>query len=200
MGRIAVGLAVLALALGGCGGGASQPVSSQGPAASPTEGEATLLAGLRLDLNGRCQPMRDGLPATAIAGLDCTPDDSSIASARIYLFNRASEMLGAYAAILDTNGVELRVDRPGLSTSEGSYWPGPDTEAEPSEGRNARWLDDTGHGHYLATVVPYVVLDVAGTDANVDALYGWAWRGNLDVPGDPTVWRDGTPVDPNGKG
>jgi hypothetical protein len=196
---IALGLmTLLALAVAGCGG--TPAASATEPAATPTAGEATLLAGMRLDLEGSCRPLRSGLPATALAGLECVPADAAIGAARVYLFNRGSEMLAAYVAILDDEGIALRVDLSSLSTSEGPYWPGPDTPAEPSEARNARWLDDTGHGHYLATALPFVLLDVTGTDANVDALYRWTWRGNQDVPGGPTLWRESGPTDPNGKG
>ena len=42
--------------------------------------------------------------------------------------------------------------------------------------------------------------EAAGTDANVNALYNWAWRGNRDVPGAPTVWSADGPRSPEGKG
>jgi len=30
---------------------------------------------------------------------------------------------------------------------------------------------------------------ILGTGKDLAALHKWAWRGNQDVPGSPTVWR-----------
>jgi hypothetical protein len=193
---LACGLLVILIV--GCGG--SPTATPTASSAGPTEGEATLLAGLRLDLADACFPVRMELPDGAIAGLECVPQDTAIDDARVYLFNRQADMLDAYLAIVDAQGLTPRTELPGLARSEGSYWPG-DGPGEPlSTGRNASWLDDAGHGHYLATAPPFVVFLVDGTDANSDALRQWAWRGNQDVPGGPTVWQEGSPVNPNGKG
>ncbi len=198
----AVSVALLVVTMAACGGSpaAATPTPAPTPAAAPTEGEATLLAGMRLDLAGACQALRSDLPAGVIAALDCHPADTAVADARLYLFDRQADMLDAYLAIVDAQGLAPRTELPGLARSEGSYWPG-DGPGEPlSAGRNANWLDDAGHAHYLATALPFVLVEVDGTDANGDALWQWAWRGNQDVPGAPTVWREGSPVDPNGKG
>jgi hypothetical protein len=195
---------VLALSISGCG---AAPGASTGaldspaiaPDATPTQAEATLFEGIRLDLqDGACRPLRTGLPEHAIAGVECRPEDVAIEVARAYLFNRDEETITAYLGRIEAEGIEPGVDRPQDSISESSYWPEP--AGLMNDGRHAHWLDDAGHGHYLATSMPFVLLDVTGTDANVDVLYSWAWRGNQDVPGAPTLWRESGPTDPNGKG
>jgi hypothetical protein len=186
-------------AVAACGG--SPVVSPTGAIDSPTAGEATLLAGVRLDLqDGGCQPLRIDLPPPALAGLVCRPLDEVVAEARIYLFNRQEELLEAYLVILEAHGVTARVQADGLPFGESSYVPGDDPAGPLAATRHGHWVDEGGKGHYLATEPPFVLIAVDGTNANVELLYGWAWRGNEDVPGAPTLWRESGPADPNAKG
>jgi hypothetical protein len=189
---------LLAVVLASCGGGGS--IATPEPTeVTPTTAELTLLGGMRLDLAERCRPLREDLPEGAIAGLECAPADTAIGVAQVYLFNTVDEMLARYVALLAEAGVEPRTEGSGLAFGEAAYVPGDDPGGPLTETRHGHFVDPTGHGHYLATQPPFVLLAVTGTDANVDALYDWAWRGNQDVPGAPTLWRE-SPVNPEGKG
>jgi hypothetical protein len=190
----------LGLAAAGCGGSVAASPTGTGLVDAPTEAEATLLAGMRLDLEGACQPLRRELPANAIAGLECRSQDVGVSGARIYLFNRQEELLEAYLVILEAHGVTPRVQADGLPFGESSYVPGDDPAGPLAATRHGHWVDEGGKGHYLATEPPFVLIAVDGTNANVELLYGWAWRGNEDVPGAPTLWRESGPADPNAKG
>ncbi|HEX5589276.1 MAG TPA: hypothetical protein VFX65_03170 [Candidatus Limnocylindrales bacterium] len=187
---------LVALAIGACGPAGSGGAAS-GPAGTATAGEIELAANVRLDLQGRCEPLRDGLPENALAAIRCHPEDVAIADVRLYLFNRPAETMAAYFAAIDAVGLEPRTDGHGLPFGEDSYIPEP--EGPLSEYRMGWWVDDDGHGQLVVASPPYVVFHVTGSDANVDALHPWAWRGNQDVPGGPTVWRETGPADPNAK-
>ena len=175
------------------------PSAAASSIATPTPAEATLLDGMRLDLKGACRPLRSGLPANAIAGLDCRPSDPTVADLHVLLFDRDSDLVTAYLAIVGAQGITLRTNLDSLATSEGSYQPGDDPAGPMADTRHAHWLDDSGHARYLATEPPFVLLDVTGTGPDVNGLYRWAWRGVQDVPGAPNVWIEGHPADPNAK-
>ncbi len=207
-----VALAV-SMALAGCSGSrpssstsaaASTPAGSSTPSASTgapslAPGDATLLDGIRLDLKAACQPLRSGLPANAIAGLECRPRDPSVAGLQVFLFNRDAELLTAYLAIVSAQGITLRTNLDSLAISEGSYQPGDDPAGPMADTRHAHWLDDLGHARYIATEPPFVLLSATGTSPDVEVLYRWAWRGVQDVPGGPNIWTEGHPADPNAK-
>jgi hypothetical protein len=196
-----IGIAVVALAFAGCAGSpsASSAATAATPAASPGPGEATLLSGMRLDLAGACQPLRHDLPAGAIAGVECRSTDPIEAGLQVYLFNQHQDTLAAYLTIVAKQGITLRSNLPGLAIAEGSYQPGDDPSGPPAETRHANWLDDAGHARYLAVEPPFVLLAAEGTNADVNRLYRWAWRGMQDVPGAPNIWSQ-VPADPNAKG
>jgi hypothetical protein len=103
--------------------------------------------------------------------------------------------LGGLPALLVAQGVE-----PGTASglcgrgSEGPYTPGPQEGLEIAE-RNGCDVDEAGLAHYLATNPPFVLIELDGTSGEMAALEQWAWSGNEDQPGNPTVWRE-VPVAP----
>jgi hypothetical protein len=191
-------LAASVLVLAACGPGAATAMPEPTDL-TPTTEELTLLSGMRLDLAERCLPLREELPEAALAGLECVPEASQIGAARIYLFNDREAMLQRYLDVLAVGGVQPDTEGAGLPIGESSYVPsepgGPLTDT-----RHGHFVDGEGHGRYAVTFPPFVLLVVAGTDANVNALYDWAWRGNQDVPGGPTIWSANGPRDPESKG
>ena len=62
--------------------------------------------------------------------------------------------------------------------------------------RGGCYLDAGGNAHYTATVPPFALFEVEGKVGDVEAVERWAWLGNQDQPGGPTVWRDNGPVSP----
>ena len=79
-------------------------------------------------------------------------------------------------------------------TAEGAWFPGPDDIGATPQ-RGACWLDHDAAPVYLTTQPPFVLITVTGQPkAAPDTARQYAWAGNEDVPGAPTVWRE-IPVD-----
>jgi hypothetical protein len=171
---------------------ATAPTPSPAAAAVPTapaEPEAALLHGVRLDLQGKCAPLRAGLPAGAVGAIECTPASDAAARASMVVFDTQAQLLDAYWAAVATHGIAPQSNggrcEPGVA-SEGGYVPGP----EPAE-RGACWTDATGTTHYLATRPPFVLLQVDGrAGTTVSGVERFAWLGNRDQPGNPTLWAE----------
>jgi hypothetical protein len=130
----------------------------------------------------------------------CKPNSKAVESVVILRFPSADALLSTYFERIDNNGIERRSHEgrcePGVA-SEGAYTPG-DTGATLMPGRSACWVDEAGTAHYLATISPWVLVEVTGTGGDTMAVQDWAWLGNRDTPGNPTVWGDGVHIDPNG--
>jgi hypothetical protein len=151
-----------------------------------------LLSGVRQDLQETCAPIGTDMPASAMAGIRCRPTSKVADRVTLYLFRSQQDLLDAYTTLLDThnipprtNGGRCLVDR----ASEGGYVPGDDHGIVVAE-RGGCYLDASGTAHYIATVPPFVLAEVDGEVGDIAAVEGWAWRGNHDQPGRPTVWKD----------
>jgi hypothetical protein len=175
---------------GGSGGGG-------GGGGSPTAEEQHLLDGVRLDLQGRCEPHREDLPRATLGAIQCSVEGDRI-GVRLFLFNTEGEALDAYLALTRAAGIELR-ENDG-ATLESAYMPGEDSDPRhPVAQRDGYTVDSSGHASYFATIPSFVVATVESRDADAESLSTYAWQGNQDTPGAPTLWRDGTPVNPNGE-
>ncbi len=138
-------------------------------------------------------PDSAGLMASPSAGQSPAADVDRV---RVYLFDTQEALLDTYWAKLVAQGVE-----PGTAggrclpgqASEGPYTPWEGDKLEIAE-RGGCYLDAAGLAHYLATNPPFVLTELDGTTGDMAALEGWAWLGNEDQPGNPTVWRE-SPVD-----
>jgi hypothetical protein len=155
--------------------------------------EASLFSGLRPDARFACAARRVDLPANAIAGIECSPQVKGIDRIGAYRFASQETLLNTYFARLADAGVKPRSgscpERPG----EGAYTPG-DSDADVAANRNGCFINEFGNANYRFTApgaATYV--GILGTDNDLAALRDWAWLGNEDVPGSPTVWRDATP-------
>jgi len=185
----------LALLLAACQSGAGLP-SATPSAATPTPQEAQLLFGLRRDAYAACAPLREALPPRAIAGIECHPAAEGVDRLSLYLFENEPALVETYLARLADHGVEPRSGTCIDGNSEAGYLPGDGvTEALVSE-RESCFLDELGLAHYEATLPPFVLVGIDGTDADPAELLRWAWMGNQDQPGAPTIWRMSGPVDP----
>ena len=208
------------LALAGCaaaitpaGPTSSQPAASTGGAlvppagptpvvpiqpGSPTDAEQQLLSRVRLDLQNACAPLRSDLAEGAAAGIECTPSSDVVERVALHLFDTKQQLLASYQARLAAHGVPMRTNRgrclPGQG-SEGGYVPGDDHGVEVAE-RGGCYVDETGRSRYVATLPPYVLMEVEGKVADAAAVERWAWLGNQDQPGGPTVWRENGPASP----
>jgi hypothetical protein len=68
---------------------------------------------------------------------------------------------------------------------EGAYTPG--EGLLPS--RHGCFMNDEGIANYRATLPTYhVSISILGARDDMPYLEEFAWRGNLDTPGNPTLW------------
>ena len=108
------------------------------------------------------------------------------------VFDTQAQLLDAYRAEVAARGIEPQSNggrcEPGAA-SEGGYVPGDGHLGfEPAE-RGACWTDANGTTHYLATLPPFVLLRVDGrAGATLSGVERFAWLGNQDQPGGPTLW------------
>jgi hypothetical protein len=207
---------IVALALGGallstaCGNAAS-PAPSDGasavatPASTPvesasaaaaTDAEARVLANVRSDIESTCAPLRTDLPPSAVAAITCTPESDVAASVTVSMFASQKALLAAYKAWLKAQGIETRSHQGSClarKASEGAYTPG-DDGAKLIPHRSACYVDGDGKAHYVATVPKVGLIEVVGKGGKIPALEDWAWLGNQDQPGGPTVWGANGPI------
>jgi hypothetical protein len=169
------------------------PVGPSGPAPD-------LPSGMRLDLADTCEPIPLDLASKADAGLMCKPNSKAVESVVILRFPSAVALLSTYLERIDNNGIGRRSHggrcEPGV-VSEGGYVPGDGGPTLVPE-RSACFVDGSGKAHYLATIPPWVLVEVTGTGGDMASIQDWAWLGNRDAPGNPTIWREGVPPNPNG--
>jgi hypothetical protein len=156
------------------------------PDFSPAEVE--LLAGVRPTIGG-CEPLRQDLLPDATAAIACRPAGDSVERVLIVGFARERDMLAEYRAQVATQGIVERTHngqcRHGVA-SEGAYVPGDEGE-EFAPYREACFVDERGQAHYLATIPRLVLVDATGPSSDMEVVRDWAWLGNQDEPGGPTV-------------
>lgn len=164
----------------------------------PSAGELQLLAGARTDLQAACTPVRADLPPAAVASIACSPGDGIAEVVTLVLFQTREDLMDAYGAALTAHQIEPRSHEGRCvagRSSEGGYVPGDDNQAPPDE-RSGCFVDAEGKAHFLATLPPFVMVEVDGLVDDVTEVERWAWLGNQDQPGSPTVWRSGGPASP----
>lgn len=158
---------------------------------SPTAGE--LLSGVRSDLRAICEPLKTTLPLSAIAGVECKPKSDVVDNVTLYLFGSQQDLLTTYSALLAAQKVPSRTHEGRCISgraSEGAYVP---EDTQPAPERSGCYVDATGMAHYVATLPPSVLVVLDGKVKDIAAVQRWAWLGNQDQPGNPTVWRSNAP-------
>jgi len=161
--------------------------SSPSPAPSPTEDEQYLLSGIRPDAAIGCVPIRSALPAGATGAVECTPNEGAVARFRVTLLTSTDDVLALYLAEMTARGVALNSGGCVEGNGESTYIPGPDDVTEPyrngcfvADVANFRAIDSSGR----------VYIAITGKSRDVSAeLDAYAWKGNRDAPGAPTLWR-----------
>jgi hypothetical protein len=180
------------------------PAPTARPAATPTprptepaftRAERYLIDGI-MRSGGDCSPVRGGaLPGLAIAGIDCDLDGSPAARMGYYLFRNDADMLDAYMARMSVEGIVIDSGACAPGEGESAYIPYAENEAAPD--RHACFVNDKGFGNYRATLSGYhVYLGLLGRSADMRSLQDWAWLGNEDTPGYPTLWQQGATYRP----
>lgn len=165
----------------------SQPEVTPKPTDAPiTEAEQYLIDGVQRD-ELDCRPVRDQLPDGAIAGIECDSDHAVVARVGFYLFENDDDMLAAYIDRMTTEGVALDSGDCRDGEHEGPYVPGEQMDTIPS--RHGCFINDAGFANYRATLPGgHVYVGVLGRTDDMNALEDFAWIGNLDTPGSPTLW------------
>jgi hypothetical protein len=161
-------------------------------AAEAAEAEAALLHGARLDLQGRCAPLREGLPAGAVGAITCTPQGTVAALVTMVVLDTQPQLMAAYGAVVSDAGIPPFSHRgrceAGRAT-EGGYVPGDGHPGAIPDERVACWTDDAGIAHSVTTSLPFVLLRVDGRPGASTADVGlYPMLGNRDQPGGPTLW------------
>jgi hypothetical protein len=151
-----------------------------------TVDEQYLLDGIRRGAVD-CRPLRDGLPPHATGGIECDSDDPAVARVGFFRFDGEADMLAAYFARMDAEGVKR--DSVACTDGEGesAYIPGEEEVAS----RHGCFVNDEGYANYRATLPGVLVyIGVLGRTGDMRSLEDFAWRGNQDLPGMPTLWRE----------
>jgi hypothetical protein len=155
--------------------------------------EASIFTGLRPDARFACAARREDLPAGAVAGVECSPQVKGIDRIGVYQFASRDDLLETYFARLAEAGVKPRSGSCPEGPGEAAYTPG-DSEADVAPYRNGCFVNEFGNANYRFTAPGAMVyVGILGKGKDLAALHDWAWRGNQDVPGSPTVWLDASP-------
>ena len=107
-------------------------------------------------------------------------------------------MLGAYAGWLEGHSLRIGATSPGCGAggvAESAWLPDGGSGAQLAE-RGACQLGIDGRVRGAITLPPFVLVTYEGPAADPAAVARWAWLGNKDQPGGPTVWNAGGPMSP----
>jgi hypothetical protein len=133
-----------------------------------------------------CEPVRGAnLPKTALAGVECLGADPIVARIGYYLFDNDEEMLDHYYARMKAEGVTIDEGTCFDGEGEGAYIPGPEEVAS----RQGCFITAQGVANYRLTIPgAHVYIGIVGHNVDTIELEDFAWLGNKDVPGNPTLW------------
>jgi hypothetical protein len=173
------------------------PVPTPAPSAKPTpkptpvafsRAEKYLVEGIMRGVSD-CSPVRgDALPGAAFAGIDCDLVDSPAARMGFYLFKSDDDMLDVYMARVSVENLVVDSGACVPGEGEGAYIPYGEDEFSPD--RHACYVNDQGYGNYRATLPGvHVYMGLLGRTKDMRSLEDWAWLGNEDTPGAPTLWQ-----------
>lgn len=181
------------------------PSPSTLPAPSPTAAAATarqieqdLQYRLRPDTKVACTPKRTGLPARAVAGIECQVGTSLVTVVGIYGFRSQEAALKTYIERLAQNGVRLRSGDCAAGKPGDSAWTPGDGEAGDVPFRIGCYRDDQGRANIRLTCWGGdrggIYIGIVGTNSDLAALERWAWRfakGNDGyAPSSPGICND----------
>jgi hypothetical protein len=176
---------VSVLAVAGCASGPATPPPT--PIPSPNSDELYLISGIRPDAAIGCVPIRSALPAGATATVQCVPDDVAVDRFRVTLFTSTNDVLSLYLAEMTARGVALNSGSCAQGNGEETYVPGPDDASVPY--RNGCFITEVANFRAIdAGGLVYIAI-VGNAPDVAPGLDAYAWKGNQDTPGAPTLWR-----------
>ena len=166
--------------------------SSQAPAFSADE--AALVAGLRADAAVDCVPRRTGLPARAIAGIECRVNGALVTRVGAFRFLDARGAVTTYLERLASYHVAPATGDCLAGTSGDVAWmPGDGATGPWVVGRIGCFLDENGTANVRATCGSMYV-GVLGRDADLAALDRWVRtsdHGQVGTGEPPGICRSG---------
>jgi hypothetical protein len=172
----------------------AKPTAVPTPRPAYSRAERYLLEGMMRG-EGDCSPVRSGLPGRAIAGIDCDLVGSPVARMGFYLFRNETDLLKVYLARMKAEGIGIETGGCIDGEGESSYIPWAGDDLSPY--RQGCFINDLGYANYRATLPgSQVYVGLLGRTADLRALEDWAWIGNEDVPGSPTLWQQDVPYRP----
>ncbi|HEV8280648.1 MAG TPA: hypothetical protein VGQ02_02210 [Candidatus Limnocylindrales bacterium] len=151
-----------------------------------TAGERYLFDGVFRGAS-QCAPAggSDEMPRDAIAGIECSSEAPAVSRIGFYLFENDEDMLDAYVFRMTAEGVALDSGSCSDGEGESAYTPGDGTIPY----RNGCFIDGEGAAIFGATLPgSHVSIQIRGRSADGVALEDFAWLGNQDTPGSPTLW------------
>jgi hypothetical protein len=153
---------------------------------TPTVEEAFLMRGVRDDLVD-CHPFRVDLPDEATGAIECRTSNPAVARVGLFLFDGSAAAVAAYNARMDAEDVPR--DTVACINAEGegeaAYIPGEDAVGD----RHGCFINAEGYANYRA-VSGLLYMGILGRSDDMEALADFAWRGNQDTPGMPTLWSE----------
>jgi hypothetical protein len=156
------------------------PRATPRPTPSFSKAERLILQLLRADARVGCVPKRAGLPARAIAGVECHFDTALVTLVGVYRFRSEDDAVTTYLERLAEYGVRPRTGNCRSGTSGDSSWPGylPDRADDGglSPYRSGCFRNEHGLANVRLTCYGGIYMGVVGKSADLAALYKWAWR------------------------
>ena len=120
--------------------------------------------------------------------IDCDLVGSPAARVGYYLFRNEADLLDVYLARMEAEGIALESGSCLEGEGEGASIPWGDDGFAPY--RQGCFVNSEGYGNYRATLPgAHVYVGLLGRTADTRSLDEWAWMGNEDVPGIPTLWH-----------
>lgn len=164
----------------------AEPSPTSAPPIVVTADERYLLDGVRRGAID-CAPVRDELPPGATAGIECESDDPAVARIGFYRFPDDASMLDAYFDRMRAEGVEIETGGCDDEEGEGAYIPDEGLSLD----RDGCFVNAEGYANYRATRSgSHIYIGILGRTADMGALADFAWKGNMDTPGQPTLWSE----------
>lgn len=148
--------------------------------------EQYLLDGVRRGTRD-CEPAAgsDEVPRDALGGIECYSTDPAVARIGFYLFANDEDMINAYLFRMKAEGVQLESGSCDQGEAEHGYIPDEGFAFD----RAACFLNEEGFANYRTTMSgSHVYIGILGRSADMVALESFAWKGNQDMPGNPTLW------------
>ncbi|MFL5755802.1 MAG: hypothetical protein ACJ77N_05835 [Chloroflexota bacterium] len=106
-----------------------------------------------------------------------------------YLFASSRSLMTTYFERVTAEGVPTKPGECVQGEGENGYQP---TDGEGVvAGREACFLNEYGVANYRATIPDArILVGVLGTNGDMATLSSYAWKGQQDTPGTPTIWLD----------